>query len=352
MTQALKLASVILVVLVLIIAYALTRERAEKQVLSDVITRAAPEYGDRAHVLLPNLRDALVIVPDRPHDPRELHSKQKVKMLRRRQFLVSTNQYGMRGPDFELEPSGTRILCLGDSVTFGWGVTYEQSYPALLAQKLGVEVINAGVPGMKPHMMGPHGQKLAVKLKPDLILFAARPYLMHPHPYQSYKEAIDRIQRAAPATRIAVLLPPLSTFDGHAHDPNNKELLELKKVLGDTPILDLTKAFRENTPKKGVTMIFQNGVSYMVQWPERKVLVEVKTGRPRLPKEFTAKFEADPEGEVIKEPLFFDGGHPDAEGLVIFAKTVATWIQSEQLLVPQPSTHDEPKKIPVGTDHL
>jgi hypothetical protein len=29
------------------------------------------------------------------------------------------------------------VLCLGDSVTFGWGVPYEESYPARLAAALG-----------------------------------------------------------------------------------------------------------------------------------------------------------------------------------------------------------------------
>lgn len=46
-----------------------------------------------------------------------------------------------------LDSPGRTIVCLGDSITSGVGAEPAQPYPALLAEKLGVEVINAGVPG-------------------------------------------------------------------------------------------------------------------------------------------------------------------------------------------------------------
>lgn len=45
-----------------------------------------------------------------------------------------------------LDSPGSTIVCLGDSITSGVGAA-GQPYPSLLAEKLGVEVINAGVPG-------------------------------------------------------------------------------------------------------------------------------------------------------------------------------------------------------------
>lgn len=67
---------------------------------------------------------------------------------------VHINKDGLRGP--ELQPrtdSAVRILCLGDSMTWGWGVTEEQVFPALLGQQLqerypdtDIQMINAGVP--------------------------------------------------------------------------------------------------------------------------------------------------------------------------------------------------------------
>lgn len=52
------------------------------------------------------------------------------------------------GPDVpNLDSPGTTIVCLGDSITAGVGAEPGQPFPALLAAKLGREVINEGVPG-------------------------------------------------------------------------------------------------------------------------------------------------------------------------------------------------------------
>jgi len=74
---------------------------------------------------------------------------------RRPKFEVITNSRGFQGQEFEeRKPEGVlRIVCMGNSSTFGWGVPPDSSYPRLLEKILeessggDVEVINAGVPG-------------------------------------------------------------------------------------------------------------------------------------------------------------------------------------------------------------
>lgn len=46
-----------------------------------------------------------------------------------------------------LDSPGTTIVCLGDSITYGVGAGGEPGYPERLAERLGVPVVNAGVPG-------------------------------------------------------------------------------------------------------------------------------------------------------------------------------------------------------------
>ncbi len=67
---------------------------------------------------------------------------------------VRTSEHHLRGPAFDVQPPpGTwRIVCLGASPTFGWGVEEAATYPTLLgdrlrAQGIPVETINGGVPG-------------------------------------------------------------------------------------------------------------------------------------------------------------------------------------------------------------
>lgn len=44
-------------------------------------------------------------------------------------------------------PKGTTVLILGDSLSYGTGASPATSYPTLLAQRTGWNIINAGVPG-------------------------------------------------------------------------------------------------------------------------------------------------------------------------------------------------------------
>jgi len=88
------------------------------------------------------------------HDPLLGHILAPEQRAFTHSFPVSTNSHGFRDREYPLVPtSGTvRILCLGDSLTFGDGVAVEDTYPkrleAILQESGGhkFEVINAGVP--------------------------------------------------------------------------------------------------------------------------------------------------------------------------------------------------------------
>jgi acyl-CoA hydrolase len=59
--------------------------------------------------------------------------------------LVVLAACGPKAPN--LDSRGRTIVCLGDSITYGVGAEPGAPYPDLLARKLGVPVLNAGVPG-------------------------------------------------------------------------------------------------------------------------------------------------------------------------------------------------------------
>jgi lysophospholipase L1-like esterase len=95
---------------------------------------------------------------------------------------VHINSLGTRGPEFQAgKPAGTfRVLSLGDSRTFGWGLseseTYSRRLEQLLQEKFGasrtVEVINAGVNAWSYPQMTVYFREIAARYEPDVVILA------------------------------------------------------------------------------------------------------------------------------------------------------------------------------------
>ena len=93
---------------------------------------------------------------------------------------VHINSHGTRGPDFQTnKPVGTiRILSLGDSRTFGWGLADEETYSRqlerLLQERAGsgkkIEVINAGVNAWSYLQMLVYLRDFGLRYKPDFVV--------------------------------------------------------------------------------------------------------------------------------------------------------------------------------------
>ncbi|MFH1374246.1 MAG: SGNH/GDSL hydrolase family protein [bacterium] len=82
------------------------------------------------------------------------------------------NALGLRGREVSETTSGCRIMALGNSCTFGWGVSLEETYTAQLETMLTdrCEVINAGVPGYTSLQGRRLFQRRLVGLQPDIVL--------------------------------------------------------------------------------------------------------------------------------------------------------------------------------------
>ncbi len=78
--------------------------------------------------------------------------------------------------DFPAKQEGTfRIMVVGDSLTYGYGVAAEDCYSSLLESSLrkdyAVEVLNLGVSGMQSEDILRTIRKFVPKLKPDLVVY-------------------------------------------------------------------------------------------------------------------------------------------------------------------------------------
>ena len=98
--------------------------------------------------------------------------------------VVRTNQYGFRGPGYSMaKPDNTiRILGLGDSVMFGWGVKDNESVLSLISVYLNRrypnynwETINTAVPGYNTAMQIATLQHKGIFFDPDLVIVSYLP---------------------------------------------------------------------------------------------------------------------------------------------------------------------------------
>lgn len=93
-------------------------------------------------------------------------------------FTVKTNSLGFRDREFSSQKTArTRILALGDSFTYGWGVEIDQSWPKVLERRLrdgglDVEVANLGRPAGSPRSYADIAERAVPLLKPDLLIVA------------------------------------------------------------------------------------------------------------------------------------------------------------------------------------
>ncbi len=91
------------------------------------------------------------------------------------------SEQGWRSPAFEIpKPAGVfRVLLLGGSVPFGWGVNQGDEYPRVLERMLNdadlaggkrIEDINTGVPGWRIEHAGEFLRTEGLQYQPDMVL--------------------------------------------------------------------------------------------------------------------------------------------------------------------------------------
>jgi len=124
---------------------------------------------------------------------------------------VRINSLGFRGRECQIEkPSGVyRILCLGDSSTFGFSVPVGCAYPSLLESRLNAsdaygdkrfEVTNAGVHGYTSFQCLRLYEHRGAQLQPDLVVLYVGPNDIKPCPMADEQIAA----RAAPKAIMAM----------------------------------------------------------------------------------------------------------------------------------------------------
>jgi lysophospholipase L1-like esterase len=273
-------------------------------------------------------------------------------------FTVTLNADGFRGPALPLaKPADAlRVIAVGDSSTFGWGVNDDETYPADLARRLAaawpgrpVEVMNAGIPGFGS-FQGKHLLEAEVlPRKPDYVVLgfgfndsrraattdaafaetwsrptarAARVFhhlaiyrwleTLLARPDESARPSADDAARSTP--RVPV--PEFKT--------NLREMLSAARSAGGRPILlalvmpvDYRGAIAELARESGTPLL------------STLLLFQTRMGDPAVRAahaEAIARHEAAWRGEppdVFRNPAYADRIHPSAIGQDLIAEWLA-----------------------------
>jgi lysophospholipase L1-like esterase len=131
---------------------------------------------------------------------------------------ISLNSEGFRNGEFPKEkpPSAFRIICLGDSWTFGANVGQEEAYPqrlgALLRQEFPAahfEVFNLGVLGYSSYQGLELLRRKAIEMAPDLLVIA---FAMNDSSPAGFRDKDVARQHIALSERIGYLLEKIEGY--------------------------------------------------------------------------------------------------------------------------------------------
>jgi len=127
------------------------------------------QYFEDARYIQYKLKPSISVSANNPFN--------EIELERGATFRLESNRYGFRTKEFESKLENVRrIVTLGDSSTFGWGVDSQYTYQELLEDRLigspPVEVFNLGISGHTSR----HGRAVfdhyALDLDPDLLILS------------------------------------------------------------------------------------------------------------------------------------------------------------------------------------
>jgi GDSL-like Lipase/Acylhydrolase family len=166
---------------------------------------------------------------------------------------VNINSKGLRDYEYSFAkpPRTYRIVMLGDSITFGWGVPLEATIPKLLEHELNqcrrstvekFEVINAGIGNYNTVQEVAYYESIGKAFKPDLVILMF--FINDPEPVPAERNGflIDRSYLAAFVTsRFDMLLrrfgkrPDWKTYYASLYENDNPGLKACEGALASLP---------------------------------------------------------------------------------------------------------------------
>src|SRR5579862_3865470 len=253
---------------------------------------------------------------------------------------VSINSEGLRDREFSLEkpPDVYRVMMLGDSTTFGWGVKEEDTAAKFLERKLNsnlpagysrAEVMNAGVGNYDTVQEVTYYETIGWKYHPDLIVLVF--FINDPEPVPTEKKGllIDRSYLVAFATnridgvmRHAGVRPDWKTYYASLYDDDRPGFQACKKAL-----VSLANSTRSHDAKLLVAILPElhqiNGDSYPFKAEHKKIADVMATVNAPVLELIDGLKDHGPEENLWVTAL---DDHPNAKANNLISDQLEQWI--------------------------
>ncbi len=264
-------------------------------------------------------------------------------------FLVSTDEHGLRVPRHPQEKADGmhRVMTLGCSTTFGWGVDDAQSYPARLESRLVAkghgdwEVINGGQPGYTSFQGLWLWDRTLHAFEPDVVLIGY---------------VVQDARKAAYTDKSQAILQGDTTFLQQHFLYNSKVYLGMRSLIGEVQV---RAKERPEGDQGGVYRVppadYVENLRALVKRVRAVGAEPVLFGYPLEREGYTEEHRAimaaaatelgvrhfDPQPRMEeasrRQTLYFekDRGHANAQGNNLIAKWVLEYLEEEGLLGPE-----------------
>ena len=261
-------------------------------------------------------------------------------------FRVSSNMDGLRsGPVARQKPEDAlRIMALGCSTTFGWGVGDDETYPARLGQLIAaeyggsVEVLNAGQPGYTSFQGLWLWENTLKEYRPDIVLIG---YVVQDARKAAYSDKSQAVlQRDHRFLKDNVLY-------------NSRVYLALRSILGGVQVkakerpqngnggiyrvppqdyVDNLRSFVEQIQNMGsVPILFGFPLERSGYTEEHRKILKAAARQLKIPH---LDLQSRMETASRQAELYFkrDRGHANADGNAKIAEWVYEYLKTEGLL--------------------
>ena len=261
---------------------------------------------------------------------------------------VSINQLGLRDdPILPKKPGEFRILSIGDSVTFGWGVSKPQTFTSRIQNILSttlsqpVRVINSGVGSYNSVQEYRWFSKVGISLEPDLVilLYVANDLEIKVSPFDPWSKR--SIWDKSPPQALKIIAGKFWMYRLAKHTlkhvllrkpylPRNLESLSASS--GWQASMKSVKSMAEICNNMGIPFVV-----FFFSWEDneftQKLVSDIrKAANPYPIKKVVEWFEGKQIRNFINSPV---DSHPNSRGHEIMAEQMASFLIEQKFLPPK-----------------